>query len=233
MIDREAVDLGKGILIGSGLNREETTRFISILQTQAHLLGGLALGYKEFFSVAALEMGILIPEERRCSNSELETVLSSRLVNWNKPIPKENGIVRGLKHGFYRRMTIPQIIEFVRMGSLCNELVLLIENDGRVDRFKGKGTDKIRLAAWSISGVADKVGIITGEEYSNLFYRKIVELWKPDVYFVNESSGLAAINEANFRASLVGGKAVVLPEVGRNLHTSNLEKLERELESRI
>jgi len=224
MIDRESVKLGKGILMGSGLNREETIRFISILQTQAHLLGDLALGYKESFSAAASEMGILVPEERHCANGELETVLSSRLIEWDKPTPKENGIVRGLKHGFYRRMTISQIIELVKIGSLCDELVLLIENNERVERFKGKETDKIRLAAWGISGVADKVGEITGQECSDEFYRKLVELWRPDVYFVNESSGREVAREATLRANLVGGKAVVLPEVGINLHTSIFEK---------
>lgn len=231
--DQESVDLAKGIIYGLGLSEKQTLRTVSILQSLSPY-AYLASGYCQAFTMAAEDLGMNVPSAKFCTESETKTLVTNRLVTFNDASPKTNGIVRGLSHGFHRSITIPHVIESAIKADYCDEHVWLIESDYRSNKYKRKpplNSEGTRLSLALVSGMADKVGLIRGDGYSNDFYRRIVRLWKPDIYFINESAGIKAIKEAESRAKSVGGCLKVVREVGRS-HTTQFEKLERYLEEK-
>ena len=74
------------------------------------------------------------------------------------------------------------------------------------------------------SGIADEVGEIVGDEYSNERYREIVYKCKPDIYFGNEEWSEGRLKEGEYRANSVGARFVVLPEFS-GFHTSEFESI--------
>lgn len=220
-IDSECIDLAKGIISGLSLSEIQTKRVINSLQALTPY-SEFAGGYAQAFRGAADGLGLRISSDPNSNYNELHTLIVNRLVTYDFPESKQIGITRGLSHGFYRSLTLPQIIESSIKADYCHEHCLLIESNFRALMFKGAvmGSETIRLGRVLISGMADKVGVIRGSEYSNRFYRSLVKMWKPDVYFVNNGSGLEIIKEAENRAKMVGAELVILPDVSGR-HTSD------------
>lgn len=221
---RECVELAKGIIYMAGLTQKQVLKTISILDSLSPYTD-FARYYGDSFRAAAVEMGVSVPTGRGCSDVELRTVVANRRISFDNPHSKIEGVIRGLSHGFHRKITLPQIMESAIKTDYCDEHVLLIESDFRSIFYKKKefNPELVRFPLILISGMADKVGVIRGSDYSNEFYRRVIQLWKPDVYFINQSAGTEAIKEAEFRANSVGAKLMVIGEMG-TYHTTDLEK---------
>lgn len=225
LFDHESVDLAKGIIYDLNLTENQTLKTISILQSLSPY-ADFAPIYCQSFTLAVESLGIKVPIQNLCTNLELETVIVNRVVSFNNPTEKIVGIKRGLSHGFHRSITLPQIIESAIKADDCDEHIWFLESDWRISFYKHKNSlnnENQRLVLALVSGMADKVGLIEGIGYSNDFYRNIINLWQPDVYFINESSGVNVIKEAEYRAKLVGCELRVIQEIGKS-HTSDFEK---------
>lgn len=184
------------------------------------------LGYYHFFNQASTEMGYSISTVTGLQDDELETLVVNRLVTYDNPPPKDSGVTRSLSHGFYRNLTLLHIFEFVIKQRYSDQHCLLIESEFRNIMFKQSEyclSDTTRSAMFCLSGVADQVGIIRGIEFNNRFYRKLVNIWKPDIYFVNQSAGKDAISEAKYRAKIARAELIITPEIS-GLHTTDLDR---------
>lgn len=221
----ECVVEARNILLKLHLTEPQIIKTVSILKALSQLDCFIG-GHYQPFSIAAKQIGIKLPVSSFCGGEELRTVVENRLVVYDDPPPKEKGVIRGLSHGFHRAITLPQVIESAIKSDYCHEHCWLLESEFRALVYKHKpllNTEDERSAIAVVSGMADKVGVIRGTGYSNDFYRNIVRLWQPDVYFINESSGKEVIYEAEFRAKSVGAELKVIKEISRR-HTSDFER---------
>ncbi|OGM10834.1 hypothetical protein A2Z22_03030 [Candidatus Woesebacteria bacterium RBG_16_34_12] len=133
----------------------------------------------------------------------------------------------GLVHGHYSRFTLAQIVGFVVARRQCNKLAVLLESSERSLKFKGREaeiSDKDRGNILLASGLADEVEIIKGDRYDDEFYREIIKLTKPEVYFGNQEWDEERRREGELRAGLVGAEIILLPEV-KGSHLSDVEDL--------
>lgn len=98
-----------------------------------------------------------------------------------------------VKTGHYRRLTLPHIHELIQADRANTYMVLLIESNERTEKFKRKKnelTNEQRVLMFEQSGLVNGgVYLIEGDDYSNKFYRNLIQEWSPEFYLGNE--GLA------------------------------------------
>ncbi len=140
---------------------------------------------------------------------------------------KKKGRTVGLKFGHYRRLTIAQIVELVEAGKRSDSVILIIESD---ERTRINKTDKIelsdtqRMQILGESGLVNFVGMTSGNDFSNEYYRGVVEFIKPDVLYASSGWDQNMISEYEIRAKIIGAKLEKLP-VFTNFSTTHLEKI--------
>lgn len=127
---------------------------------------------------------------------------------------KESGLDVGLKFGHYRRLTISQIFEFVYARHVCDHLVLIIESGERTSAFKHKRielTDDQRINMFKRSCLVNTLGMTDGLDYSDSYYRGLVEMIKPSTLFISSSWPRKVQDEYLERARICGASPFVIP----------------------
>jgi hypothetical protein len=140
---------------------------------------------------------------------------------------KRRGKSVGLKFGHYRRLTLTQIMELTDVSETSDVSVLIIESGERTSRFKTEKlelTDKQRQQMIGKSSLADYVGITSGVDYSNRYYRDLVKLISPDILYASSGWNKEVLAEYQLRADSVSAKLVILPTYG-DYSTTYMEKL--------
>ena len=140
---------------------------------------------------------------------------------------KSKGKSVGLKFGHYRRLTLPHIMELIYAGTLSDSLVLIIESGERTREYKTdilELTDEERMKMFAESGLVNFIGRTSGRDYSNNYYRNLVNFIKPDILYASSGWSDETINEYKFRAESVNAKLEILPMFG-DYSTTHLESL--------
>jgi len=139
---------------------------------------------------------------------------------------KKEGYNVGLKFGHYRRLTLGHVFEFVYAGKGCDHMVLIIESGERTSKFKNKRielSDEQRINMFKNSCLVQTLGITSGLDYSDTYYRDLVTEIKPTTLFIPDSWPENVQNEYKERARLSGADPLVLPNLVP-LTTTMMEK---------
>lgn len=132
----------------------------------------------------------------------------------------------GLKFGHYRRLTLPQIFELIIANSLSDSLILIIESGERTFQNKTDKlelTDQQRMRIIGGSSLVNFVGMTSGTDYSNAYYRSLVQTIKPDILYASARWNSETIAEYQSRADSVGAELQILP-LCSDYSTTEMEK---------
>lgn len=129
---------------------------------------------------------------------------------------KQEGYTVGLKFGHYRRLTMGHIFEFMCVRKTCDYLIQIIESNERTLKFK---TDKLelsddqRIRMFKDSCLVHSVGMTSGTDYSNEYYRDIVKTVRPSILFASASWPEQTQVEYRMRAKSVNAELCIMPNV--------------------
>lgn len=140
---------------------------------------------------------------------------------------KDEGYTVGFKHGHYRWLTMPQKIGIILARRHCDRLVLGIEKQERTRDFKGKKIllpDDVRTNIYAHAFLADMLLMTKGDDYSNEYYRDLLKLISPNVYFIANDWSEEMKREARVRADMVGAKLIVSPTFPGDYSTTSIER---------
>ncbi len=140
---------------------------------------------------------------------------------------KQKGLSVGLKFGHYRRLSPAQIFEFIYVRHVCDHLILIIESGERTSKFKDKRlelSDAQRISMFEKSCLVNSLGITQGSDYSNDYYRNIVNTIKPSTLFISEVWPDEVKNEYVIRAKMAGAEPFFMPKIAE-LSTTEMEYL--------
>lgn len=141
---------------------------------------------------------------------------------------KALGVDVGLKFGHYRRLTPYQIFELAMAKRVCRHLVLVIEDGKRTKEFKNKRielTNSQRVDMFTHSCLVNTLGMTSGDDFSNEYYRDIVKQIKPTTLFIADSWPDDVKEEYLERAKLVGAEPYVLSDIVGGLTTTKMESI--------